>query len=59
MDNEYQKLDETLEKIDAAFDRFMEEVESAQKEHKEKINEIIENIKHRKIKEIQDKIKAL
>ena len=59
MDNEARKLDQTLEKIETAFSRFIEEVELAQKEHKERINGIIENIKDRKIKEIQDKIKAL
>lgn len=59
MDNEAQKLDEAIEKIETAFSRFIEEVESAQKEHRKKINEIIEDINHRKIKEIQDKIKAL
>lgn len=59
MDNEAQKLDETIEKIETAFNRFIEEVELAQKEHKEKINKIIEGIRERKIKEIQDKIKAL
>lgn len=59
MDNDSSKIEDELKRIQDALDQFIEEVELAQKEHKEKIDNIIEKIKERKIKEVQEKIKSL
>lgn len=54
---ENQKLEESIKRIELAYDKFVEEVEAAKKEHREKINDIIKRIEERKIKELQEKLK--
>lgn len=55
--NEEQKLEESIKKIEAAYEKFEEEVQVAHKEHREKINEIVKRIEERKIKELREKLK--
>lgn len=55
--DENKKLEESIKKIEAAYEKFVEEVEAAKKEHREKINDIIRRIEERKIKELQEKLK--
>lgn len=54
-----QQLEEAIKKLEAAYDKFVEEVEAAKKEHREKINDIIKRIEERKIKELQEKLKSI
>lgn len=54
-----QKLEETIKKLEAAYDKFVKEVETAKKEHREKISVILKQIEERKVKEMQEKIKSL
>lgn len=56
---EEQKLEESIKRIESAYDKFVEEVEAAKKEHREKINDIIKRIEERKIKELKEKVKML
>lgn len=53
-----QQLEEAIEKLEAAYQKFEEEVEVAKKEHRGRIAEILKQIDDRKIKELQEKLKT-
>lgn len=62
MGDEFQKIDEDIEelkRIKSALDQFTKDVEEAQKEYKKRIDDIIQKIQDRKIKEVREKIKTL
>lgn len=62
MVDEFQKIDkdiEELKRIKSAFDQFTKDVEAAQKGYKEIIDNIIQKIQDRKIREVRKKIKTL
>jgi len=53
-----QKIQESLEKIKSAHKQFVLEVEAAQKEYRERINEIVRRIETRKIEKLTREIKS-
>lgn len=53
-----QQLEDAIKKIEAAYQKFEEEVEAAKKEHRDRIAEILKRIDGRKIKELQEKLKS-
>lgn len=57
--NEEQKLNELISRIDAIYDEFIKEVETAKKEYHDKIEAILKHIEEDKIIKIREKIKSL
>lgn len=53
-----QKIQESLEKLKSAHEQFVFEVEVAQREHGERINEIIRRVETRKIEKLRGEIKS-
>lgn len=53
-----QKIQESLEKLKSAYEQFVFEVEVAQREHGERINEIIRRVETRKIEKLREEIKS-
>lgn len=51
--------DDTSQKIKAAHERFFSELGKLKKEHRERINAILQMIDERKIKNLKEKLKIL
>lgn len=54
-----QKIQESLEKLRSAYEQFVFEIEVAQREHGERINEIIRRIEARKIEKLREELNTL
>jgi len=53
------KQDEPTQKLRRAFEDFLNEVDQLKKEHRGKIQEILNEINEMKIKELREKLKTL
>ena len=52
-------LKKAIEMIELAYENLAKELVAAKNEHRDRINALINRIKERRIKEMQDKIKSL